>query len=418
MLQAITQGVFAAIPWQLQGLRGAEEVYLKLHQMSIANDGMYDDLLNSLPNEIKGGNMTLDNIHKWFTFAETPSIHHQVLQSAVFENLKAENPIAFSNLTIDPSVIVAAGQLAWNIIHDSKPSVNANADFTSAIPDGVPFTKLQHFKNARIHTEITWKNQLSATMCEAKWDWTWDYDGDYEGVGKYVGSATQAVTEAFAAFGCNLDAQSSSGRPVNIGSERDPVAAIQMHAAVTCTTMWESINTGRTAYLTGAPPEQLRNPESGRCLDIGGGPLTDIGLPFYKANYPVNGAHAWLWGCNSRDMQQWAFKQGRLENTFSGKCLDIDASTYPADGSKVQLWDCNTNNNQKWVLMPNGEIKNLPSGKCLDINGQKYPNDGAMLTLWSCHDSANQKWRRESSVGSAGTIGTQISEAAPLTISV
>jgi len=120
-------------------------------------------------------------------------------------------------------------------------------------------------------------------------------------------------------------------------------------------------------------------------------------------------------------MQQFRFIDGKIQNTFSGKCLDIDAGSYPADGSKVSLWDCHSGDNQKWTLLPSGEIKNLPSGKCLDINGQNYPNQGAMLTLWNCNGRTrggdNQKWRLESSVDSALASETEVG-GAPISIFV
>ena len=58
-----------------------------------------------------------------------------------------------------------------------------------------------------------------------------------------------------------------------------------------------------------------------------------------------------LWTCNGGANQSWtAQSDGTLRNPQSGKCLDVSGNN-PADGTVVHLWTCIANAaNQKWIL--------------------------------------------------------------------
>ena len=57
-----------------------------------------------------------------------------------------------------------------------------------------------------------------------------------------------------------------------------------------------------------------------------------------------------LWTCNSTGAQNWAASSdGTLRNPQSGKCLDVDGNN-PADSTPVQLWTCGSAAGQRWSL--------------------------------------------------------------------
>jgi hypothetical protein len=47
--------------------------------------------------------------------------------------------------------------------------------------------------------------------------------------------------------------------------------------------------------------------------------------------------------------QQWTVAAGALRNPQSGRCLDIPASN-PANGQQLQIYDCNGTAAQNWTL--------------------------------------------------------------------
>ncbi len=65
----------------------------------------------------------------------------------------------------------------------------------------------------------------------------------------------------------------------------------------------------------------------------------------------ANGTDVWLWNCNGSNAQQWEYNTATktLRNPNSGKCLDIrDGFTNPSSGQKLQIWDCWGDVNQRW----------------------------------------------------------------------
>jgi hypothetical protein len=64
----------------------------------------------------------------------------------------------------------------------------------------------------------------------------------------------------------------------------------------------------------------------------------------------VNGTKAQLWTCNNTGAQNWSAQaDGTLKNPQSGRCLDVSQNN-PADGQQIHIWDCVGAANQKWVL--------------------------------------------------------------------
>ncbi|PIM65951.1 glycosyl hydrolase, partial [Streptomyces sp. JV178] len=62
------------------------------------------------------------------------------------------------------------------------------------------------------------------------------------------------------------------------------------------------------------------------------------------------GARGVLWSCNGGANQDWpTYPGGSLRNPQSGKCLDVSGGG-SADGTLVHLWTCHGGANQKWTL--------------------------------------------------------------------
>ncbi|MFI7552817.1 RICIN domain-containing protein [Micromonospora sediminimaris] len=74
------------------------------------------------------------------------------------------------------------------------------------------------------------------------------------------------------------------------------------------------------------------------------------GKPAARHAATADGRQIQLWTCNGGVAQVWsAQSNGTLRNPNSGKCLDVSNNS-SADGQAVHLWTCHTGANQRWVL--------------------------------------------------------------------
>jgi hypothetical protein len=139
----------------------------------------------------------------------------------------------------------------------------------------------------------------------------------------------------------------------------------------------------------------LTNQSSGRCIDVIGDPGID------------NGAGLQLWDCewsgfslttNPTD-QLWADPGSDIgvfiQNTLSGRCIDVAGDPGADNGAPLRIWDCEwsgsslTGNqtDQVWVFRSDGFIQNSLSGRCIDVVGDPGIDNGAGLQLWDCESS-------------------------------
>ena len=130
----------------------------------------------------------------------------------------------------------------------------------------------------------------------------------------------------------------------------------------------------------------LRNPNSGKMLDVANGGTAD-------------GTNVQIYQDNGNDAQRFTIIDNgdgtyRLLAVRSGKALEA-AGRGTADGTNVQLWTYLGGSNQKWriVLNPDGTYKLIDSnsGKALDVNGTGTAN-GTNVQIWTDTGGAAQKW--------------------------
>ncbi|MEV0678678.1 RICIN domain-containing protein [Actinosynnema sp. NPDC050436] len=149
-------------------------------------------------------------------------------------------------------------------------------------------------------------------------------------------------------------------------------------------------------------PYNIRAQNSGKCLDIAGGPGAQR-----------DGDPAVIWDCLGRDQgnQLWFFRTTDEQYVYtlhvwhSNKCLDIAGGTGAhSDGDRAQQWTClgPAQTNQKWRLygysVDDRTIHRLVavhSGKCLDVaGGVGTVSNGTIVHQWTClgDHQTNQRW--------------------------
>ncbi len=150
--------------------------------------------------------------------------------------------------------------------------------------------------------------------------------------------------------------------------------------------------------LTGGTVYKLTLPkmtgDTGNCADVAGASLN-------------NGANIQEWDCNGSGAQSFkAIDLGngyfQLQNTNSGKCVDIYGATTITSGSNIQQYACKTSSldNQSWKFVSyNGffQIKSKwndgthGSGfYCVDVQGGGSATaNGTNIALWPCGSSTS-----------------------------
>jgi hypothetical protein len=103
------------------------------------------------------------------------------------------------------------------------------------------------------------------------------------------------------------------------------------------------------------------------------------------------GACAAIGGLSSSSLAQ---QQGRfLGSMLSGQCIDVEGAPGMGNGARLQLWSCelsgfHPNNasvtDQRWTMTSGGFIQNTSSGKCIDVDGAPGMANGTKLQLWDC----------------------------------
>jgi hypothetical protein len=180
--------------------------------------------------------------------------------------------------------------------------------------------------------------------------------------------------------------------------------------------------------VTGGTTYNLKLPkmsgDTGNCADVAGASTS-------------NGAQIDEWDCNGSNAQKFqAVDLGggyyQLKNTNSGLCIDIyGGSTAPtgnANGTKIQQYTCKTSNydNQAWKFVSyNGyyqiQSKCGPNStqcygdgvqRCLDVTGgDTMTANGTKIELWQCGSSTSTKGNQTfnpvavSSGGGGGSTG-------------
>ncbi len=125
----------------------------------------------------------------------------------------------------------------------------------------------------------------------------------------------------------------------------------------------------------------LKNPQSGRCLDVVGAGTTD-GTPLQ------------IWDCNGTANQLWwTLPNGSIQNPVSGRCLTA-ASWGTSNGTGIQIWGCTDDWPQRWNMQANGSMVNVQASRCIEAAGGGTAN-GTPIQNYFCNGTAAQLWQTQ-----------------------
>jgi len=137
------------------------------------------------------------------------------------------------------------------------------------------------------------------------------------------------------------------------------------------------------------PEGFIMNRHHMRCIDVVGSPGIKDGdsLTLWKCENTITPTES-----TPASDQRWSIRaDGFIMNALSGKCMDIRGTLMTEVGSPLVLYTCEKNStqtDQRWKHTPDGFIRHQLSGHCLGFDGKR-------LRLQAC-PRTDQRWEYQS----------------------
>lgn len=135
---------------------------------------------------------------------------------------------------IDIATIITIGKTVWEIIKEGKPVVDYKTDWAGAVPKGVSWTELEHFRDYKWGPfGWTFKNKFGMETVRFSWNFSWSCKGSYNGHGSFLMNVGAAVSEIYAAWGFTVNVNVSVDQnPTNYGTKVDPIAGLAVEVTL------------------------------------------------------------------------------------------------------------------------------------------------------------------------------------------
>lgn len=144
-----------------------------------------------------------------------------------FSNKMAETE---TSLDVIISNIINIGKQVWTIVEAGKPVVDVKTEYATATPLGLSdWMQLSEWKNPLSREyQLIAKNLYGMTVVKFSYKVLWTYGGRYKGKGKYLTNVSVLPTTVDVMWGYNFSSHIKIPTVVNVGTETDPIAGIQV----------------------------------------------------------------------------------------------------------------------------------------------------------------------------------------------
>lgn len=142
--------------------------------------------------------------------------------------------------------IVNIGRDIWELIQANKPVVHMEVPVAHALPRGLTcWSQLAGWQAPITRSyEVIYKNLLRIEVVKFRFRLHYTYGGSYQGQGRYLTNVTVLPADLSVAWAYSFNADILVNRAINLGSEKDPVAGLELNLRWNVkTALKESINT-------------------------------------------------------------------------------------------------------------------------------------------------------------------------------
>ncbi len=147
-------------------------------------------------------------------------------------NLAESNPKSLEGILVSVEKIVNIGSKIWKIVQENAPVAQIETKYATAYPAGVTSaTQLAGWSRPRSYVYGFYaENLFGATMIDCEYKVTYTYGGSYKGNGRFLTAVAVVPTKVDVAWGYKfyMNASVPDSTVVNVGSDVDPIAAMQL----------------------------------------------------------------------------------------------------------------------------------------------------------------------------------------------
>lgn len=140
------------------------------------------------------------------------------------------------DVTLAPEVgagvgdIIGAGRFLWDIVKENRPVATMSSDLVSALPRNVKtWQDLQGWSKPQDRAfKVTYKNSYNVSTVEFVYQIHYMHSGTYNGQGRYLAQVTVIPTYLKVLWGYRFNAQGSIPEILNLGTEKNPIAGMNI----------------------------------------------------------------------------------------------------------------------------------------------------------------------------------------------
>ena len=158
----------------------------------------------------------------------------EVTEENDFSSLGPVRDDSASSLVIIDQIVNTAARI-WDIIKQNAPVVNLDTKYATAVPQGITaWNQLTEWKKPKTYIYGFYaENLYGATTIDVTYKVIFTAGGKYKGKGQYLTGVTVIPTTTNVSWGYrfSLAAQVPDSTIANVGTNKDPIASLQLKSA-------------------------------------------------------------------------------------------------------------------------------------------------------------------------------------------
>lgn len=159
------------------------------------------------------------------------------------------------DVTVLIDKIVNIGTKLWDLVVANKPVLNVETRYAVALPMGVtkPSELSNWSKPQSYRISFYFKNLYGTDVISVSYIVTYIYNGNYKGKGKYIAGVWAIPEDVSVMWGFEFDmsAEVPDLTIVNVGTEENPVAALQLKVSWSARSILKEIDGTDVFYIQG-----------------------------------------------------------------------------------------------------------------------------------------------------------------------
>ncbi len=177
-------------------------------------------------------------------------------QEINYVRLQENPPKDLAGVLVNIDSIVNIASKIWAIVEANAPVVNIDTKYATAYPQGVTSAaQLAGWSRPKSYTYSFYaENLYGMTMIDCTYKMSFTYGGAYKGKGKFLTGVAVIPSKVTAGWGYKfyMNAAVPDSTIANVGTDADPVAAMQMKLSWIMKTVLKEVDGASIYYVEGS----------------------------------------------------------------------------------------------------------------------------------------------------------------------